>query len=329
MNTGKKKRVEILIVEDSQTQAAQTQFILEQKGFHVTTVFNGKEALGSLKKKIPTIIISDIIMPEMDGYQLCEQIRKCDETKDIPVILLTSLSKPEDVIKGLQCGANNFIVKPYDKNHLLARIQYILANMELRNSSIAKMGLEILFSGKKYFITSDRIQIVDLLLSTYDTAVQKARELEDANIKLKSLKEQLLTTNKELEQAYTQMRDKKNQLGTLLYSDEIGFLIDDNGRILGITEKVLETTGRSRFELIENNIIDILDTDSVAEMKNAIQQMKIVPSFQATINVVYKKKESKPHTAKLYRMNMGEKRLLLVNMTYLDVDEKDMFENIR
>ena len=137
------------------------------------------------------MVVSDIMMPEMDGYQLCRRIKEDNNFKDVPVILLTSLSDPVDVIKGLECGADNFITKPYDENYLLSRIQYILINRKLYKSDKMQMEIEIFFAGQKYFITSERQQILNLLLSTYETAVQKNLELIRARNELKLLNEHL------------------------------------------------------------------------------------------------------------------------------------------
>ena len=133
-------------------------------------------------------------MPEMDGYELCRQIKEDENFKDIPVILLTQLSEPEDIIKGLDCGADNFITKPYDEEFLLSRIQYILANSELRKGSIhTEMGIEIFFAGQKHFISSDRMQILDLLFSMFYNVIQNNRELEQANRELKEALETVKT----------------------------------------------------------------------------------------------------------------------------------------
>ena len=121
-------RLDILIVEDSPTQALQLQYILEQHDYHAAVAPNGRDALALIRQHKPTMVISDILMPEMDGYQLCQQIKGDANLTHIPVILLTSLADPRDVIRGLECGADNFIVKPYDEQFLLGRIQYILAN---------------------------------------------------------------------------------------------------------------------------------------------------------------------------------------------------------
>jgi DNA-binding response OmpR family regulator len=165
--------IEILIVEDSLVQAAYLQDMLEQHSYHVSVAHNGKEALASIEKHKPSIVISDIIMPEMDGYELCRRIRADEDLKDIPVILLTQLSDPKDVITGLECGADNFVTKPYSEGFLLSRIQYVLMNQELRKGIVTEEAIEIFFANQKYSITSDRVQILDLLLSTYEAAVHR------------------------------------------------------------------------------------------------------------------------------------------------------------
>jgi len=181
----------VLIVEDSTTQAADLEHLLELEGFDVMTSENGNEALELLGRWKADVVISDILMPGMDGYELCRLIKSDAELKEMPVILLTYLSDPGDILKGLECGADNFITKPYEKKYLLSRIHNILLNVELRRNSKVNMGLEIFFKGQKYFITSPRQQILDLLLSTYETAVFKNHELEAALAELDRLNEQL------------------------------------------------------------------------------------------------------------------------------------------
>ncbi len=181
----------ILIVEDSPTQAEKLKYMLEKHDYLVTAAANGREALTILEVKKPIAVISDIVMPDMDGYELCHRIKGSAELRDIPVILLTSLSAPEDVILGLECGADFFIMKPYNELFLLSRIQHILANRNLNDVHSVQMGLEIFFRGKKYFINSDRLQILNLLLSTFETAIQKNGELINAQDELKSFNAQL------------------------------------------------------------------------------------------------------------------------------------------
>src|SRR5216684_7812094 len=160
--------IRILIVEDSPTQAAHLKELLEKQGYSVHHSLNGVDALGIVLDYGPNLIISDIMMPKMDGYQLCREVKKHEKLRDIPFILLTSLSHQRDIIRGLECGADNFITKPYDDEDLLSRVWHILSNTRLRETSDAQAGTEIFFSGEKYLITSERRQILDLLLSTYE-----------------------------------------------------------------------------------------------------------------------------------------------------------------
>lgn len=180
MNTNHESngKVEILIAEDSPTQAAQLAHLLEQRGYSVTTAANGREALALLQRRKPTLVISDIVMPELDGYGLCKAIKADKKLKDIPVMLVTTLSDPQDVIRGLECGADNYLRKPYDERYLLSRIDYLLMNLELRKNKKMQMGMEIDLGGQKHFISSERQQILDLLISTYEQAVEINSELK-------------------------------------------------------------------------------------------------------------------------------------------------------
>ena len=191
---------EVLIVEDSLTQALRLQRVLEQQDYRVTVTRNGREALDALGARRPTLVITDINMPEMDGYELCRRIKDDATICELPVILLTSLSDPEDILKGLECGADNFIVKPYDEEFLLARIQSVLANLELRKQARGGgQATEIFFAGQKYQLKSERIHSIDLLLSTYETAVQKNLELSRAKETLEQQAEQLREKNAEMQ----------------------------------------------------------------------------------------------------------------------------------
>ncbi len=187
------KGIEILIVEDSPTQAEQLRYILEQNNFHVSAANNGKEALVMLAEHQPSLVLSDIVMPEMDGYELCKHIKADDNLRDIPVILVTVLSDPRDVAKALECGANNFITKPYDEEFLLSRIQYINAGTQLQHTRSTEEPLEISIAGESYHITSDRMQILELLLSTYEVALRRNEELLKANTQLEMRVEERTT----------------------------------------------------------------------------------------------------------------------------------------
>ncbi len=187
--TPKKERNEsakILIVEDSPTQAIRLQNLLEETGYKVSVANSGADALACLTEGPCHLVVSDIVMPGMDGYELCRKIKNNKDLKDLPVLLLTQLSEPEDIVKGLDSGADNFVTKPYDPELLLSQVEYILVNRTLRSRVRSEMGMEVIFGGEKHFINSDRLQILDLLFSTYENSLRQKRELERVNKELKA-----------------------------------------------------------------------------------------------------------------------------------------------
>ncbi len=167
----------ILLVEDSDTQAELLKYILESNGYDVVVAYNGDEGYQLFLQYEPDLVISDILMPIMDGYELCEKIRGGDFLPDVPIILLTELSEPEDVIKGLKFGADNFIKKPYNTKQLLLRIKDILATKQIRHSLAAHEGINFYFNGEKYFVNAEKQQILDLLISTFESAIEQNKEL--------------------------------------------------------------------------------------------------------------------------------------------------------
>lgn len=185
----------ILIAEDSKTQAEGLRFLLEGNDYAVTVAANGKIALDLARQHKPELIISDIVMPEMDGYELCKAIKSDEALKNTPVILVTTLSDLQDVVRGLECGADNFIRKPYDESYLLSRINYLLVNRQLNHDHTMRMGVEIRLAGQTFFITSERQQILDLLISTYEQAIQ-------INNELKQREKELAHSNEVLEGLY-------------------------------------------------------------------------------------------------------------------------------
>lgn len=153
-------------------------------------VSNAQQALEYLENDTPHIIISDVLMPGMDGFELCKQIKQSQPLSQIPVMLLTALSEPQDIIRGLASGADHFITKPYQKDCLLTQVQYMLAHAKLRQISqdagakMPEIGVDIFFAGKKHHITSSQLQSLDLLFSTFEVFGQKNKELEEMNKQL-------------------------------------------------------------------------------------------------------------------------------------------------
>ena len=199
--------VEILIVEDSPTQALRLQHILEQEGYSVTRAANGRLALEAAQQRKPELIISDVVMPEMDGYELCRCVKADASLGDVPVILVTTLSDPGDVIRGLECRADNFILKPYDKQYLVSRVQAVLMNRAMRKPEPIGLAVEIFFNGQRHLITADRLQILNLLLSTYDAAIQRNKDLTRVQEELAARGNVLAQRERQLHEAKVFLED--------------------------------------------------------------------------------------------------------------------------
>ena len=213
MITGKKENtIKILIVEDSPTQAEKLKYILEEQGHQVIHAMNGRAALAILNDQTPDLVISDIIMPEMDGFELCRNIKVNERLMSTPVILLTSLSDPQDVIRAVQCGADQFVTKPYDEKHLLTTIEHLLHDENLRDREEHQEGIQIsTYKNEKYLITSSRRQILNLLLSTYETAMAKNRDLIRTQDELKSLNDDLEEmVNKRTAALHSEIAERKS-----------------------------------------------------------------------------------------------------------------------
>ena len=183
-------QVRILIVEDEPTQAMKLQFILQKSGYAVSVAVNGVRAMDMLQQERPTLIISDIMMPEMDGYELCRSVRADESLCDIHIVLLTSHSDPTDVLRGLESGADTFIAKPYDAKSLLSRVQHIITTKQ-SNPNARAQATDVTFGGEKYAINSTRQQILNFFLSTYESMIEKNAEVMKARDELKSLSETL------------------------------------------------------------------------------------------------------------------------------------------
>jgi two-component system sensor histidine kinase/response regulator len=228
----------ILIAEDSATQAARLTYVLERNGYRVAMAKNGLEALHAAKARKPSLIITDIMMPEMDGYGLCERIKSDPDLCDVPVILVTTLSDPQDVINGLKCRADNFITKPLEEKLLLSRINSLLhrpSDLPLRSDA---NGVEIYFGGERHLITADRVQILNLLLSTYEAAIHRNQELVRTKDELRSANAALEVSNQELEAfSYSVSHDLRAPLRAIdgfnrSFLEDYGHTLEPDGREL-------------------------------------------------------------------------------------------------
>ena len=117
----------ILVVDDVKENVALMEALLTAAGFEVLKAYGGKEALEMVKKEKPVLVLLDIMMPEMDGLQVCEILRKDASTASTPIVMVTAKDKDSDIVRSLETGADDYIIKPVNKKELLGKIDNLLS----------------------------------------------------------------------------------------------------------------------------------------------------------------------------------------------------------
>ncbi len=190
--------VDVLIAEDSRMQAKILQKRLTDAGHTVRWAENGALALEMARERRPEIIISDIEMPVATGYDFCKAVKTDPALRTVPFILLSTLSDPIDIIRGLDAGADNYVTKPYEPDYLLGRMQALLATPLGGDDEATAATLEVSLAGQKFKVKAGRQQVLNLLVSTFENAVTKNQELVVANQELSVARDSLQKTNEEL-----------------------------------------------------------------------------------------------------------------------------------
>ena len=126
----------VLVVDDEKTLVKALTFNLEKEGFRVEQAFNGEEALQKVFELKPDVVVLDLMLPEVDGFDVCRQIRK---KLDIPIIMLTARSEDIDKVLGLELGADDYMTKPFNSRELVARIKAILRRSTVREEEAKKV----------------------------------------------------------------------------------------------------------------------------------------------------------------------------------------------
>lgn len=279
----------ILVVEDSAIQAEMLRRILAKRGYDAFIAKDGAEGLSQTLDQKPELVISDINMPVMDGYEMCQKIKQDEATRHIPVILLTELSDVRDVFRGLEAGADHYITKPFQEEHLLSKVDDILTLPPNDRVKETHSGWEITIEDKTCIIPADKRKILNLLISTYENAVTQNRELIKTQLELKKFNEQLEERVKERTAA---LRDSEERYKTTLHTSQEGFWIaNTGGRFVDVNDSCCNTLGYSRDELLAKTVQDIEASETPEQITQHMQY--IIKTGSDRFETRYRRKDGR------------------------------------
>ena len=304
----------ILVVDDVSSNVLLLKALLGREHYQIVTAMNGPDALGMVRAEKPDLILLDVMMPGMDGFQVAETLRGEEEVKDIPIIFLTALDDAQSVVKGFKLGGSDFISKPFKKEELLVRISHqlslVAANriIQRQTEELKKTidGRDKLYSVIAHDLRSPMASM-KMLLNTIMMSVR--REEMDADIF-----DMLEMSNKTSEEVFILLDNllkwTKSQLGRLTVIPQSVDITELTGGVIEIVRSVAEI----------KNIKVILDTDRKHEVSVAIEINKCEVSFILSNAVKFSHPNSEIHVD---IQEKGEKVVVMVADSGLGIKKEN------
>ncbi|MFH1846298.1 MAG: response regulator transcription factor [Candidatus Omnitrophota bacterium] len=170
-------KAQILIVEDEKDIVEMIEYNLHKEGYKTSSVFNGQDGVSLAEKQAPDLMILDLMLPDIDGFEVCKQIKQHEKTANIPIIMLTAKSQESDKIVGLELGADDYMTKPFSPRELLARIKAVLRRkenfsayqeqkQELKHGiiSISIIKHKVFIAGKEIMLTHAEFKLLECMV---------------------------------------------------------------------------------------------------------------------------------------------------------------------
>ncbi len=301
------KKHKILIVEDSQENMDLLVYFLHPQGYEIISVYDGLSALKKVEEEHPDIILLDIMLPKMDGYEVCGRLKKDPETKFIPIIMLTALKELKDKVRALEVGADDFLTKPFENIELLARVKSLLRlkeyhdelqskNLELaeKNESLMRMdrfkedltNLIIHDMKNPLFVIQGNLQMMSMSMENVPPEILKkyAQRIERSSQQLLRMVVNLLDISR-IEEGTIDLKNDHANINEII--DEIIKRIKDhpenkNKEILvdldsNLPELTIDRSvmGRVFENLINFSITNLVDEGKVTITTAAVDDQKI------------------------------------------------------
>ena len=126
------KNAKIAVIEDEADILEVIEYSLSKEGFRVCTALDGEEGLDLVKKELPDLVVLDLMLPGLDGIEICRKLKSDSATRSISIIMVTAKGEESDIVLGLGIGADDYVVKPFSPRELTARVKSVLRRGELR-----------------------------------------------------------------------------------------------------------------------------------------------------------------------------------------------------
>ncbi len=164
-------REHILVVDDEEDLQELLRYNLEKEGFSVTCVSTGEDALAQIKKKSPSLVLLDLMLPGIDGFDVCRKLKSDSATSGIPVVMLTAKGEDADIVAGLELGADDYATKPFSPKVLVARVRSVLRRkrkdpassddvLEVRSLKIDSRRRQVKVGGKPVDLTATEFALI-------------------------------------------------------------------------------------------------------------------------------------------------------------------------
>ena len=141
-------KAEVLIVEDEPEIAELIEFHAERAGMRARTIHSGKLALELIRREKPDVIVRDLMLPDLDGLEVCRRLKQSDDTRGIPIVMVTAKGEEADIVAGIELGADDYVTKPFSPRVLMARLRNVLRRNGAVDEASPKTDRMILLGGK-------------------------------------------------------------------------------------------------------------------------------------------------------------------------------------
>ncbi|MEE3720052.1 response regulator [Tumidithrix elongata RA019] len=270
-------RATILVVDDNPTNLGILYDALTDAGYEVRIEIDGQNAIQQTQQNPPDLILLDVMMPEIDGFEVCRQLKTSPSTQTIPVIFMTALGDLKDKVTGLGLGAVDYITKPFQQEELLARVQL---HMQLYHLSKT--------------LETQNLELRSLTAELEKRVVERTGELSQSLHKLQVMQPLLEDANSQLKEYARTLAQKEEMLRLTIENAPIGILtLGFDGRFLSVNQAFCQMLGYGVDELLQKNLFDIAPPSERRESLAELERLRHREVSKLQVEKRYLRKDGK------------------------------------